>query len=148
MTICGYDERMGRGLREFAAGLSAAIRSKAATAGVEEREQLQREADQIFILSAYLHEQFSGTTDESLRQAISAFFGLVLMSRGLLGSGLSSTGTRNLEETLRVNCEALIEILREFERQYDSAPEGSAAVHRTEFAWTAVQPLLKQLVPV
>ena len=140
MAICGYDTRMGTGLREFGNGLIAAIQTKASSHNRTESSQLQIEADQITVLVDFLRQVRRTIPLHSPREtSVTAFYGLVLLSQGLLGT---HAGPRRAAEPLATvvsrNTETLISLLIEFERLYDSMPEDDSALRHTAITWQGI----------
>lgn len=87
MVWCGYDPKMGDGIREFGNGLAESIRRKAKQSGSALPAQIANEQDDLYLLEKLLQDKLA-STDASSPLAIQsrAILGLVSLSRFLIGT--------------------------------------------------------------
>lgn len=112
MAICGYNEVMGRGLREFFSGVTLALEEKAKREGMPLRAVFERELVEIPQINA-------GLTDSN-HPSHGAFLGLNTMVLVLFKNVLGDAGDSTmLGERLRREVEAFVKVLEDTEEQAD-----------------------------
>lgn len=144
MSICGYHDDMGAGIRQFSRGLLAAISEKAESHERDIHEQFAQEADQMAILLTFLQGELAKlrTRDET-HSLTTAFIGIVLLAKGLLGDLVDGTPRSTAPDlSLDVRLRRLVSLLESFEAAYEDVPASTSYTMRTEIAWSAVQELL------
>ncbi len=119
MTVCGYNLRMGEGIRILFDGMYEAIRMKAQSEGVPFVRILRRELIEI--------PQINGSIGSSRAPALQLFHGLNEMALAHFERVLADSGSESISKTeFMAGIEEFVSVLEEVENYNLSIPAASS----------------------